>query len=89
MIESEKVLDRKVRFRCKALGGLAFKFPTVHFMGFPDRICLLPGARVIFIEVKTTKKKPTKIQLAVHRKLKSLGFQVEVVDSSLKIDEIL
>lgn len=89
MPESEKVLDQKIRRRCKDLGGLALKFPAIHIIGFPDRMCLLPGGRVIFIEVKTTRKKPTKIQLHVHRKLKALGFQVEVVDNSLKIDEIL
>ena len=49
---------------------------------------MLPGARIIFIEVKTTKKKPSIMQRIVHEKLKGLGFQVEVVASSSQIKEI-
>lgn len=38
------------------------------------------GGYVGFAEIKTTGKKPTKIQLYVHDKLRSLGFEVFVID---------
>lgn len=41
---------------------------------------LCKGGYVGFAEIKTTGKKPTKIQLYVHDKLKDLGFVVFVID---------
>jgi len=49
----------------------------------------LPGGRLFFIELKTTKQKPRKIQLYVHKKLIDLGFKVYIVDTSLQIKNIL
>ena len=41
---------------------------------------LCKGGYVGFAEIKTTGKKPTKIQLCIHDKLRSLGFQVFIID---------
>lgn len=87
--ESEKVLEKKLREKAKALGGWAIKIPALHVSGIPDRLCLLPGGVIIFVELKTTGQKPTKLQIHMHEKLKRLGFDVEVVDSSEKLDAIL
>lgn len=38
------------------------------------------GGYVGFAEIKTTGKKPTKIQLYIHDKLKELGFEVFIID---------
>lgn len=89
MIESEKLLERKLRDSVKAAGGWCIKLITMHITGLPDRLCLLPGAKVVFAEVKGTGKKPTKIQEHVHGKLRKLGFTVMVIDSSVKIKELL
>ncbi len=89
MIESEKLLERKLRQNIDRLGGWSIKLLSLHITGLPDRICLLPGGRVIFVEVKTTGEKPTKIQRFVHKRLRKLGFQVEIIDTSLKIEEML
>ena len=82
LIESEKNLERKLVKEVESLGGWCIKFVCLHIIGLPDRICLLPEGVLVFVEVKTTKKKPRKIQLKVHQKLTNLGFRVEVVDSS-------
>ena len=34
------------------------------------------GAKVIFVELKTTNQKPRPLQLAMHDKLRKLGFRV-------------
>ena len=81
-IESEKTLERKLRLHAEKLGGLAIKLVALHFTGLPDRLILLPKGRIYFVEVKTTKKKPTKRQLLVHDKLRGLGFTVIVLDRS-------
>jgi len=90
MVESEKDLERKL---CKdvefKLGGVAWKWFSIHISGLPDRIVLLPGGRVFFVELKTTGKYISPIQRSVHKKLQKLGFRVEVVDSSEQIDKLI
>ena len=86
--ESEKDLERKLCAEIKKLGGWAVKLLPGQITGLPDRLCLLPGGRVIFVEMKSTGKKPAKIQLIVHDRLQALGFAVHVVDTSEKIKEL-
>jgi hypothetical protein len=88
MIESEKVLERKLRYAVAELGGWSLKLLSSHVTGLPDRLCLLPGGRLFFAEIKTTKQKPTRIQRYVHERLKGLGFRVEVIDNSKQLQEI-
>ncbi len=82
MIESEKTLEKKLGLHVKKLGGLSIKLLSTHFTGLPDRLLLLPEGKVIFVEVKTTKKKPNKRQLYVHALIRDLGFKVHVLDRS-------
>ena len=89
-IESEKKLESLLKSTVERdLKGWCLKLLSVHITGLPDRLCLLPGGRLFFAEIKTTKKKPRKIQLFVHEKLRNLGFQVYVIDTSSQISEIL
>lgn len=88
-MESEKYLERKLRQDIEKLGGWCLKIGVLHISGLPDRLCLLPGGRMFFAEIKTTKKKPTKIQTLVHNRLKSLGFQTELIDTSEQIKNLL
>ncbi len=89
LVESEKLLEKKLREAIKKLGGWCIKLVAVHISGIPDRLCLFPGGRLVFVELKGTSKKPTKIQLTIHRRLIQMGFQVEVIDSSEKIDKLI
>lgn len=87
-IESEKLIERKLKRYTEDAGGICIKLAAVHVIGLPDRLCLLPGARLFFAELKTTKKKPRKIQRVWHIKLRKLGFRVEVIDRSEQIEKI-
>ena len=89
MIEREKALEKKLTNEVKKRGGWAVKLLSSLVSGLPDRLCLLPGGRLFFAEVKGTGLKPTKIQKFVHDKIRGLGFRVEVVDSTEKINQIL
>lgn len=88
-IESEKTLERSLKRETERLGGWCIKFVPLHISGLPDRICLLPGGRMFFAEIKTTKKKPEKLQKYIHGKLKALGFRVEIIDTSVQIKDIV
>ncbi|SHJ66351.1 PDDEXK family nuclease [Bacteroides stercorirosoris] len=85
----EKKVEKYLVVRVESLGGLCVKFPPLFFAGFPDRIVLLPGARIVFVELKDEGKKPTPLQVRVHKRLKALGFRVEVLDSKESIDEFI
>lgn len=88
-IESEKLIEKKLVKKVKALGGMCIKGPANYMQGFPDREVLMPGGKVYFVELKTTGEKPRVIQEVVMGKLRRLGFEVRVIDSSDGINEFI
>ena len=80
-ITSEKDLERtfaEMLNRTKKVWVI--KLLSTFIKGLPDRMILCQGGYVGFAEIKTTGKKPTKIQLLIHSKLEALGFKVFVID---------
>ena len=71
------------------LGGVAPKFVSPGYDGMPDRIVLLPGGRMAFVEVKAPGKVPRPLQEARHRMLQKLGYKVYVLDDASQIGGIL
>jgi hypothetical protein len=51
----EKDIEQKLRNQIKARGGLCLKWVSPGNNGVPDRIILLPGARIYFVETKRPK----------------------------------
>lgn len=88
-LHMEKTVEKYLVNEIERLGGLCVKFPPLFFRGFPDRIVLLPGAVIAFVETKDTGKKPRPIQERVHAKLRKLGFRVEVIDSKEGVDNFI
>ncbi len=85
----EKTIEQKFRAAVKAAGGLALKFTSPGFDGVPDRLAILPGGKMAFVEVKAPGKKPRPLQLARHRLLRQLGFKVYVLDDEGQIQKII
>ena len=85
----EKTIEKKLSDEVKKRGGLAPKFTNPGFDGMPDRIVLMPGGRMAFVEVKAPGKAPRPLQEARHRLLRRLGFTVYVLDDESKIGGIL
>lgn len=81
----EKTIEQKFREAVRAVGGVAVKFTSPGLDGMPDRLALLPGGRMAFVEVKAPGKKPRPLQLARHRMLRRLGFRVYVLDDEKQI----
>ena len=82
--EVEGYLVRQVEQR----GGMCPKFDSVR--GGPDRIVLLPGGVMAWVETK----RPvggvlSPAQLVVHEQLRRVGQQVYVVWSQEEVDELL
>lgn len=87
--ESEKLVERKLVELCKLNGGMCLKLLSFHVIGLPDRLCLFPKAKIVFVELKTTGEKPRAIQLFMHNKLRALGFRVEVIDTVEQVVDLV
>ena len=85
----EKTIEKKLSDEVKKRGGLAPKFTSPGFDGMPDRIVLMPGGHIAFVEVKAPGKTPRPLQKARHRMLRQLGFTVYVLDDESEIGGIL
>lgn len=85
----EKTIEQKFRAAIRAAGGVAVKFVSPGLDGMPDRLALLPGGRMAFVEVKAPGKKPRPLQQARHRMLRRLGFKVYVLDDEGQIGGIV
>ena len=85
----ERTIEQKLAARARAMGGIAPKFTSPGFDGMPDRLVLLPGGRMGFVELKAPGRKPRPLQLARHRLLRRLGFKVYVIDEINQIDSVL
>lgn len=88
-IESEKIVERKLVELTNLNGGMCIKLLSFHLLGLPDRLCIFPKSRIVFVETKTTKQKPRQIQLFMHDKIRKLGFRVEVVDTVEKVVNLI
>ena len=85
----EKIIEQKLVKAVKDMGGSAPKFTSPGFDGMPDRIVLLPGGHMAFVEVKAPGQKPRPLQLARHKLLRGLGFKVYVLDDKQQIGGLL
>ena len=77
----EKTVEREVVKRVKEEGGIAYKFTSPNRRSVPDRLCLLPGGKILFVECKRPGAKVTQLQAREHERLRAMGFEVVVVDN--------
>lgn len=87
----EKTLERKVCNYIKDLGGKAFKWVCPGETGVPDRICILPGGKIIFIELKRPGRKDgrSERQKKIFRVLETLNCEVWLISSMEELKERL
>ena len=85
----EKTIEHKLTIAAKNMGGIALKFVSPGFDGMPDRIVLLPGGHIGFVEVKAPGEEPRPLQLSRHGLLRRLGFKVFVLDDEQQIGGLL
>ena len=85
----EKEIEQKLVQAVKAWGGIAPKLSSHGFAGLPDRMVLLPGGKIGFVEVKAPGRKPRELQLSRHKLLRRLGFKVYVLDDISQIPQII
>ena len=80
MDKLEKDIEQKLRKMVEKHGGMCLKWVCPGWSGVPDRIVLLPGGRLVFVETKRPKGgKLSELQKWWANKLIDLGFFYEVV----------
>lgn len=81
VLEREDVENPAVNWAKKNGCELVYKMSTQFTRDWPDRLFFIPGGRPLLIEFKRPGKQPTPKQAARIKKLKELGYDVEVCDN--------
>ena len=77
----EKDIEKRVCDYAKSLGMLVYKFTSPSRRSVPDRLFVVPGGKVFWIEFKRAGQKPTPAQEVEIEKIRKQGGTVYVVDS--------
>lgn len=85
----EKAIEAYLRNQVKKRGGIAFKFVSPGYNGVPDRLVIMPGGRVYFVEVKNERGRLSPLQLRCHNMLDALGIRVYVLWSKEDVDAFM
>ncbi len=85
----EKTLEHNLVMGVKRVGGLALKFVSPGFAGIPDRLVLLRGGKLGFVEVKAPGEHTRPLQETRLRLLRDMGFKTFVLDGAEQIEKIL
>jgi hypothetical protein len=88
-MDSEKLIEKTLQSKVQILGGWALKFHCISVSGFPDRIVLMPSAKIYFVELKSEGKSLGKLQKIWQRRLRYLGFYCERLDTMEKLYNFL
>ena len=79
MEKRERDTEKWLREKIQQLGGVAMKFTSPGNDGVPDRIAILPGGQVWFIELKKDGEKPTAVQKWQLEQLRKMGCNVALI----------
>ena len=73
----------------KALGGEVRKLKWIGRRGAPDRVVMLPGGRLYWVELKAPGQKAAPHQAREHERMRGMGQAVVVIDSFDVIEALL
>ena len=83
----EKQIERKLTEEVKKLNGMCLM--QTSLAGIPDRLVLMPGGKMAFVELKAPGEKPRKLQQVRIKQLRKMGFMCFVVDGLEMISDVL
>jgi len=82
----EKQIEARLRKRVNEMGGLFYKFVSPGNDGVPDRIAVLPGGRVWFIELKTDGGRASSLQEWQIGQLRKRGANAIIIKGNEEAD---
>lgn len=77
----ESAVEKKLKKKIEKLGGLCLKFHPESKSGMPDRLVILPGGQMYWVELKKPGEKARPLQLKRKKQLEALGCKCFIVDS--------
>jgi len=87
MIESQ--IERWLGRQLKDLNCLYYKFVSPGNDGVPDRITILPGGRVVFVELKAAGGRLTPLQYYQTHQLLQSGCDVRIIRGLASAQELV
>lgn len=78
--ESEKALEKYLVSEVRARGGECLKYYSAGTTGWPDRIVMMPGGVMAWVELKSRGKHPTPRQRVRLNRLREMHFTAVVAD---------
>lgn len=85
----ESTIEKHLVKAVRKSGGLAIKLVSPGWAGAPDRLILMPGGRLTFVELKAPGQTLRPLQVKRKRQLEALGFSVYCIDQLEQIGGVL
>lgn len=85
----ESTIENTLVKTVRQSGGLAIKLVSPGWAGAPDRLILMPGGRLAFVELKAPGHSLRPLQVRRKRQLETLGFSVYCIDQPSQIGGVL
>lgn len=85
----ESSVEKRLTNMLRKRGALCLKFSSPGNPGVPDRIVLLPGGRVVFVEVKARGGRVGVLQERQIARLRGLGADVRVLEGAEPVREFV
>lgn len=86
---NEKDVENYLKKEVAKLGGKAYKWVSPGNAGVPDRIVLLPGGKIIFVELKGDGGRLSNLQALKIAELKRIGADVRIIKSRDEVDDFI
>lgn len=85
----ERIVEQELVKTARRYGGMAIKMNSQSVTGMPDRLVLLPGGRLGFVELKAPGEKPRPEQLFRMERLRDMGYFADWCDTKDKAVKIV
>lgn len=85
----EADIERELVERVRAAGGACYKWVSPGNAGVPDRIVIMPGGRVWFVELKTDTGQLRPLQKRQLSRLRALGCDLAVLRGMEGLEEFM
>lgn len=88
----ESAIERYLVKRIQRIGGRCYKLKFLGHDGAPDRLVILPGGEIVWVELKTPNGRTRPAQIRMHQELKAFLQEVlilrtpEVIDARFTIE---
>lgn len=87
-IMEESKIEKYLKTKVEKLGGECLKFNS-GVVGVPDRLVIMPGGRITFIELKAPGKPLRRLQRHWSDRLNNLGVECIKIDSKEGVNKFI